>query len=61
MFGRRKIFAHEKKLQFYEKNKQNVSTDLTTELVHPRNSPFGAFQTFCAFQQYKKSICNSKF
>ena len=43
------------------KKKQNVSTDLTTESVHPRNGSFGAVQTFCAFQQYKKTICNSKF
>ena len=61
MFGRRKIFAHEKKNYSFKKKTQNVSTDLTTESVHLRNSPFGAFQTSCAFQQYKKSICNFKF
>ena len=61
MFGRPKIFAHEKKIYSFKKKTQNVSTDLTAESVHLRNIPFGAFQTSCAFQQYKKSICNFKF
>ena len=46
---------------FMKKKQQNISTDLTAESVHPRNSSFGAVRTFCAFQQYKKTICNSKF
>ena len=50
-----------KKFIVLRKKKQNVSTDLTTESVHLRDSPFGAFQTSCAFQQYKKSIWNFKF
>ena len=61
MFGRRKIFALEKKNYNFKKKKQNVSTDLTAESVHPPNNPFTSFQTSCAFQQYKKSICNFKF
>ena len=56
MFRRRKIFAHEKKNYSFKKENQNVSTDLTTESVHPRNSPFASFQTSCAFQQYKKFV-----
>ena len=61
--GRRKIFAHEKKkiVTVLRKKIQNISTDLTTESVHLLNSSFGPFQTFSAFQQYKTSICNSKF
>ena len=45
----------------FKKETQIFSTELTIESVHPHNSPFGSFQTFFAFQQYKKSICNSKF
>ena len=43
------------------KKKNPKFFDLTTESVHPLNSSFAAFQTFCAFRQYKKTICNSKF
>ena len=41
----------------FQKKSQNVSTDLTTESVHP----LGAFQTFSVFTEYNKAICVSKF
>ena len=60
--GRQEIFPHEKIFfTVLRKKPQNVSTHLTIESVHLLNSSFGAFQTFCSFQPYKKSICNSKF
>ena len=51
-----KYLLMKKNYYSFKKKTNNVSTDLTTESVHPRNSPFGAFETFCAFHQYKKKL-----